>query len=129
METDNLPKILVKRIYDPASPDDGLRILVDRLWPRGLKKNEAHIDTWMKEVAPSPGLRKWFSHDPQKWEEFQQDYRFELNKSQAARDLINQIKTNARITLLYAAKDESHNNALVLRDFLNRHLGEDTGKP
>ncbi len=108
----------IKRVYDPASALDGRRILVDRLWPRGISKNEARIDVWMKDIAPSNELRTWFNHDPDKWPEFVRRYRSELKASAA---VIRELRVEAgksTITLLYAAKDERHNNAVVLRDIL-----------
>lgn len=110
--------IKIKRIYDPVSEDDGERILVDRLWPRGLKKEVAKIDEWMKDIAPSDGLRKWFSHDPSKWNEFRKRYKKEL--SQKA-DLLDRIKAAAKkgnVTLLFAAKDIERNNAMALKELI-----------
>lgn len=108
----------IKRIYDSVSKDDGKRILVDRLWPRGIKKDEAMIDEWMKDIAPSDELRKWFSHDPSKWNEFRSRYRKEL-KSKSV--LVERLKADAKkvtITLLFAAKDVEHNNAVLLKDVI-----------
>ena len=114
-----MSQIRLKRIYDPASADDGTRVLIDRLWPRGLKKEEAKIDLWLKEAAPSAELRRWFGHDPKKWEEFQKRYRGELAENHAAlaplHDLIDSGKV---LTLLFAAKDARYNNAVELRDFI-----------
>ncbi len=110
--------IRIKRIYDPASPGDGRRILIDRLWPRGLKKEEARFDEWLKDLAPSDELRKWFSHDPAKWSEFQKRYRSELR---GKAELLESLRTEARkgtVTLLYSARDEEHNNAVVLKELL-----------
>jgi uncharacterized protein YeaO (DUF488 family) len=110
--------IKIKRIYDLASPKDGKRILVDRLWPRGIRKDEAKIDEWLKDIAPSNELRKWFSHDPSKWQEFKKRYEKELkDKSLILKRIRNEVKTGT-ITLLYAAKDEEYNNALVLKEIL-----------
>ncbi len=110
--------IKTKRIYDPASPQDGRRILIDRLWPRGIKKEEAKIDEWLRDIAPSTELRKWFSHDPEKWQEFRRRYKRELmNKS----ELVQSVKATAKkgtITLLFAAKDTEHVNAAVLKEVL-----------
>ncbi|SNB46936.1 DUF488 domain-containing protein [Geobacter sp. DSM 9736] len=111
--------IEIKRIYDPPSPSDGLRILVDRLWPRGVRKDEALVDEWLKELAPSDELRKWFGHDPAKWEEFRGRYRRELA---AHREILDRLKRDAereKVTLLFAAKDAEHNNAVVLKEFLS----------
>lgn len=108
----------LKRAYEPAQPNDGVRILVDRLWPRGLSKAKAALDDWMKEIAPSAELRKWFGHDPARWAEFQHRYRAELRGQSEA---LNRIRTLGRagvVTLIYSAHDEQHNNAVVLRDAL-----------
>ncbi len=112
--------IKIKRIYDPVSEDDGKRILVDRLWPRGLKKDEAKIDEWLKEIAPSDGLRKWFSHDPSKWQEFKNRYKKELkNKSETTEKLRAEAK-KGQVTLLFSAKDVEHNNAVVLKEVIGQ---------
>lgn len=111
--------ISIKRAYAPASPDDGCRIYVDRLWPRGLSHETFHYDWWDKEIAPSTGLREWFHADPQaEWHEFEKRYRQELLTNPALSDLKNRISGEARITLLYSSHDEIHNNAAVLRDLL-----------
>jgi uncharacterized protein YeaO (DUF488 family) len=109
----------IKRIYDPASPEDGKRILVDRLWPRGLKKEEAKIDEWLKEIAPSDELRKWFSHDPSRYQEFKKRYTKELKQK---KELLEQIRNEAKkgtVTLLFSAKDPEHNNATALEELLS----------
>ena len=108
----------VKRIYDRASPDDGKRILVDRLWPRGLKKEDAKIDEWLKDIAPSDELRKWFAHDPKKWKEFKERYKKELKDKD---EILARLKKEMRqgdVTLLYSARDEEHNNAIALKEML-----------
>lgn len=111
-------KLQLKRIYDPVSAEDGVRILVDRLWPRGISKQAAHIDIWAKQLAPSTALRKWFGHDAKKWPEFQHKYLKELEtKSEEIRQLKTEIKEQ-KTTLLYAAKDKKHHHALVLLEFL-----------
>ncbi len=109
----------IKRIYDPPSDDDGVRILVDRLWPRGINKDKARVDLWLKEVAPSNELRKWFAHRPEKWEEFKRRYFKELQNNPAINLLLDYMK-GSRVTLLYSAKDEKHNNAVALKEFLER---------
>ncbi len=112
------PEIRIKRAYEPPSPRDGTRILVDRLWPRGLKKADAAISQWMKDIAPSAELRRWFGHDPVRWEEFRHRYQAELA---GKRDLLGELRELARkgpLTLLYSAHDEEHNQAVVLRDTL-----------
>jgi uncharacterized protein YeaO (DUF488 family) len=111
-------KIRLKRAYDAPSDDDGTRILVERLWPRGVSKKEAAIDLWLKEVAPSTPLRKWYGHDPDKWEEFRKRYRAELDQKG---DLLDDLKQKIRsgpVTFVYAARDEEHNSALALKEYL-----------
>lgn len=112
--------IQLKRIYDSANEDDGYRVLMDRLWPRGLSKGNAKIDLWMKDIAPSTELRKWFHHDPDKWEEFQELYKEELSNN---KDLLDQLlkleKDNNKLTLLYSAKDRERNQAVVLLQLLS----------
>jgi uncharacterized protein YeaO (DUF488 family) len=113
-------KILVKRVYEPATKSDGFRVLVDRLWPRGLSKENAHIDLWLREIGPSTTLRKWFKHDPVRWAEFRRRYHAELKEKSA---LLATIKARAKtrpVTLLYSAKDEQHNQAIALRSFLSK---------
>jgi len=109
----------LKRAYEPAAPDDGKRILVDRLWPRGLSKDKAALDDWIKDIAPSTELRKWFGHDPARWAEFQRRYRTELRQHGALLDQIRSLAKTQTVTLLYAARDEEHNDAVVLRDVLS----------
>ncbi|MDW6021182.1 DUF488 domain-containing protein [Mesorhizobium sp. BAC0120] len=112
-------RIRLKRIYEPKQDDDGFRILVDRLWPRGLDKQEAGVDLWLKDVAPSAELRRWFGHDPNKWSEFQRRYSEELQRNEPAVTALRQrVNAEDKVTLLYAAKDTDHNNAIVLRDVL-----------
>lgn len=108
----------LKRAYEPAEPDDGVRILVDRLWPRGVSKAKAALDDWIKEIAPSTGLRKWFGHDPARWSEFQHRYRAELRGQSAALDRIRARARAGVVTLVYSAHDEQHNDAVVLRAVL-----------
>jgi uncharacterized protein YeaO (DUF488 family) len=110
--------IQLKRAYEKPSRDDGLRILVERLWPRGLTKESAAVDLWLKEVAPSSELRKWFAHDPAKWEQFQKRYWKELEQQEEAVQLLQQKSQQDTITLVYAARDEEHNGALALKQFL-----------
>jgi uncharacterized protein YeaO (DUF488 family) len=114
--------VQIKRIYASAEKTDGKRILVDRLWPRGVKKETAQLDEWMKAIAPSVDLRKWFNHDIAKWEEFKVRYAFELKQNKAVAELLDMINKNKAVTLLYAAHDEEHNHALVLLGFLNTQL-------
>ena len=113
-------KIKIKRVYDSPEKDDGFRILVDRLWPRGLTKEKAAADFWLKEIAPTTELRKWFAHDPDKWKRFRGRYETEIAHNP---DLITVLKEKARkgtITLIYGARDEKHNEALVLKQFLEK---------
>ena len=110
----------IKRIYEPYSKNDGYRILIDRLWPRGIKKENAHIGKWLKEIAPSTELRKEFNHMVDKWEKFKIAYHSELKNSPAVGELLDDIKNHKTVTLLYAAKDEEHNHALVLQDFIKK---------
>ena len=110
--------IRLKRAYEKPSPDDGMRILVERLWPRGLTKKRAAVDLWLKDIAPSTDLRKWFAHDPARWKQFQTRYRNELRQK---KDDIQSLKHEAKertVTLVYAARDEAHNGALVLKRYL-----------
>lgn len=112
--------IKIKRIYDPVSKDDGKRILVARLWPRGMKKDEAKIDEWLKKIAPSDELRRWFSHDPSKWQEFKTRYKREIKKKS---ELIERLRGEGKkgtITLLFSAKDTEHNNAVVLKELIEQ---------
>ncbi|MGZ7046885.1 MAG: DUF488 domain-containing protein [Methanobacterium sp.] len=112
--------IKIKRIYEIANEDDGFRILVDKLWPRGVSKEKAKLNMWMKEVAPSDELRKWFSHDPDKWKEFKRIYENELNEKTELLEKIKDIeRKNKVITLVYSAKNEEYNNAVVLGHVLN----------
>ena len=108
----------IKRVYDPVSPDDGKRILIDRLWPRGVKKEDAKIDEWLKDIAPSDSLRKWLVHDPAKWQEFGKIYKGELQKKT---DLIERLRKeikSEKVTLLFSAKDSERNNAVVLKEVI-----------
>lgn len=107
-----------KRIYDEPSEDDGLRVLVDRLWPRGISKEKAKIDRWEKDLAPTNELRKWFGHDPEKWGEFLQRYRTELAGKEEVLARLRQEAGEGTVTLLYAAKDEEQNNAVALKRYI-----------
>jgi uncharacterized protein YeaO (DUF488 family) len=115
----NSPGIKLKRVYEPASPADRTRILIDRLWPRGLRKEDAAIDDWCKDLAPSTALRKWFGHRVERRDEFCERYRTELAEHPEALDKIRSLARRGPITLLFAAHDELHNKAVVLRDLLN----------
>lgn len=110
--------IAIKRVYEPPSPDDGVRVLVDRVWPRGMSKDAAAVDRWMKEIAPTTALRKWFGHAPERWDEFARRYREELAAHAAELGELHGLAANGRLTLVYGARDEAHNQAVVLRDVL-----------
>lgn len=116
-------EIRIKRAYEKAVNADGRRVLIDRMWPRGVKKEDARIHYWAKDLAPSTELRKWFGHDPDRWTEFKKRYRAEIrdNKKGLA-TLRDELKGAKRLTLVYSAKDEEHNNAVVMADYLERHL-------
>ena len=110
--------IQLKRAYEPPESDDGFRVLVDRLWPRGVSKSAARIDLWLKELAPSTALRQWFGHDPDRWPEFQRRYRSELQQHAEELDRIRALAKKQTVTLVYSAHDEDHNDAVVLKDVL-----------
>jgi uncharacterized protein YeaO (DUF488 family) len=115
----SLKKIQIKRIYELPARSDGMRILVDRLWPRGVAREEARIDAWIKDVAPSDVLRRWYSHDPEKWPEFRARYIVELKNNPAVIELQDMAAKSKTLTLLFAAKDNLRNNATVLHEFLS----------
>lgn len=119
--------VRTRRIYEPRAPVDGVRVLVDRLWPRGMSKEQAAVDTWMKAVAPSTGLRRWFAHDPSRFDEFARRYRRELEDNPALEELAA-LARRGPVTLLYAAADTEHNHALVLSDVV-RDLAAGRGSP
>jgi len=112
----------IKRVYEPAEASDGVRFLVERLWPRGMKKESLKMKAWLKEVAPSPNLRKWYSHDPDKWEEFQRRYRAELESNPESWRPILEVAKRGHVTLLYSARDTEHNSALLLKWFLEEQM-------
>ena len=118
--TTGIEMIKLKRAYEKPAKDDGERILVERLWPRGLTKEQAKLDLWLKDVAPSTELRKWFGHDPDRWIEFRQRYRKELKQKADQIKLLRRKAREGTITLIYAARDEAHNGALVLKQFLQK---------
>jgi uncharacterized protein YeaO (DUF488 family) len=115
-----MPEIRCKRVYEPPESSDGLRVLVDRLWPRGLRRESAQIDVWARDLAPSDELRKWFAHDPSRFAEFRRRYRAELRKGHGDDDLAALLKEAGErpLSLLYAARDHEHNNAIVLAEIL-----------
>lgn len=110
--------IKLKRVYEKRSSADGMRYLVERLWPRGIKKTELHLDDWLKDVAPSTELRKWFSHDPAKWERFRIKYFAELDRAPEASEPIRQAARKGTVTLLYSSHDAEHNNAVALKEYI-----------
>ncbi len=113
--------IKVKRAYEVPNPGDGCRVLVDRLWPRGVTKEAAHIDLWLKDIAPSTELRKWFNHEPERWQEFERRYTWEVEQHpEALAQLLAHVRKGT-VTLVYSAKDEAHNNAVALKDFVESH--------
>ena len=116
------PRLRVKRVYGPPTEDDGVRVLVDRVWPRGLSKEKAQIDHWLKDVAPSTALRQWFGHDPARWTEFRRRYRAELEQNLAPLKALRSLIRGKPATLVYGARDEQHNQAVVLAEILGeRH--------
>jgi uncharacterized protein YeaO (DUF488 family) len=117
-----LARIQLRRAYEPPTPDDGQRILVDRLWPRGLTKEAVHLDAWLKDVAPSTDLRRWFGHDPAKWTEFERRYREELAARPEALAPLLDAARSGPVTLVYGAKDERHNEAVILKAVLEEKL-------
>lgn len=116
--------IKTKRVYEAAEPSDGARFLVERLWPRGMKKEDLKMDAWLKEVAPSTELRQWFGHDPDRWVEFQRRYLAELNSNREGLRPLLDAARNGTVTLLYSARDTEHNSALLLQEYLERKLRE-----
>jgi uncharacterized protein YeaO (DUF488 family) len=112
----------IKRVYEEAQAGDGVRFLVERLWPRGMKKETLKMKAWLKDVAPSPSLRKWFGHDPAKWQEFQKRYRAELEANPDAWRPLLEAAKDGNVTLLYSARDPEHNSALLLKSFLEEYL-------
>lgn len=111
--------IKIKRVYELPEKNDGYRILVDRLWPRGLTKEKAAVDLWLKNIAPTTELRKWFGHEPEKWNEFKKKYLVELKENKESVSILKDILKKGPVTLLYAARDQVHNEALVLKDILS----------
>lgn len=116
--------IKLKRVYDRPEITDGERILVDRLWPRGIRRSTLNVDYWLKDIGPSNELRKWFAHDPKKWVSFKAKYKKELEEGRALKKLFVYIKDKDPVTFLYASRDEKHNNARVLLEIVNRKLAE-----
>ncbi len=120
-----MTKIQLKRVYDDPEKTDGVRVFVDRLWPRGMKKGDVHYDIWAKEITPSPDLRKWFHVDPEnRWNDFASTYGKELEHSDAAHQFVEAIKSYSVVTLLYASRNKEHNHAEVLKSFLEKELSK-----
>ena len=117
-----MESVQIKRVYEPSEKTDGFRVLADRLWPRGLRKEQAAIDLWMKDIAPSSILRKWFNHKPENWETFCSRYKAELKANDAVDTLLKLIEKHKTVTLLYSAHDEAHNNVVVLQQFITELL-------
>lgn len=115
-------RIHMKRVYDEPAKADGTRVLVDRIWPRGVRKDEAAIDEWLKEIAPSTELRKWFGHSPERWEEFRRRYEAELAENEDAVERLLDLCRKGDVTLVYAARDDEHSNARVIKELLERRL-------
>ncbi len=113
--------IQIKRAYETASETDGTRVLVDRLWPRGISKERAHIDYWLKEAAPSTELRQWYHHDPEKWDEFKKRYYQELDSHPDVIEQLKKIVNQGRVTFIFGSKEETHNNAAALKEYLAQH--------
>ena len=120
--------LCVKRAYEPAAADDGTRLLVDRLWPRGLSRDKAKVSDWLKDIAPSTALRQWFGHDPKRWPDFQRRYEAELQQHSSELDRIRALAKKQTVTLVYGAHDELHNNAVALRNFLLRGKADGVAK-
>jgi uncharacterized protein YeaO (DUF488 family) len=118
--------IKLKRVYDKEALDDGTRFLVERLWPRGIKKSALHLDNWLKEVGPSTRLRQWFGHDPGKWDEFRRRYFAELDANPATWEPIVEAAQRGTVTLLYSSHDTEHNNAVALKEYLGQKLRKNT---
>jgi uncharacterized protein YeaO (DUF488 family) len=119
--------IALKRAYEETAPEDGVRFLVERLWPRGIKKADLKMDAWLKDVAPSAALRRWFAHDPKKWPEFRRRYFAELDSHPEAWEPIHSAARHGRVTLVYSSHDTEHNNAVALKEYLQAHMGQKKG--
>jgi uncharacterized protein YeaO (DUF488 family) len=117
--------IRLKRVYEQPAPEDGTRVLVERLWPRGLSKEHAAVDLWLQEVAPSPELRRWFGHDPAKWDEFRRRYRKELRARPEEPERLRRLAQRGPVTFVYAARDTEHNSAVLLREFVEEERRTD----
>jgi uncharacterized protein YeaO (DUF488 family) len=127
MSRRHAPDLRIKRAYEPASPDDGARILIDRVWPRGVTRKDANLALWLKAIAPTAALRKWFGHDPARWVEFRRRYRAELDANRPAVEQLGDVVKAGRVTLVYGARDVAHNHALVLAEYLEQVEGPSSG--
>jgi uncharacterized protein YeaO (DUF488 family) len=114
-------EIRLKRVYEQPAVADGTRVLVDRLWPRGLSKQDVAADLWLRDAAPSPELRRWFGHNVRRWRQFSRRYRHELERQPAVLELLDDLRRRAAVTLVFSARDEAHNHALILREMLDEH--------
>jgi len=121
--------IKLKRVYDPVADDDGTRFLVERLWPRGIKKSDLQMQAWLKDVAPSSSLRQWFSHDPKKWNDFRERYFRELRSNVRALEPLVAAAKQGTVTLLYSSRDSEHNNAVALRDYIEGQSRKNRSSP
>ena len=117
--------LALKRVYDKAAPEDGVRFLVERLWPRGIRKIDLRIDAWLKDAAPSDELRRWFAHDPAKWSGFRRRYFAELDSRPEACEPIRGAARQGQVTLVYSARDVEHNNAVALKEYLDARMGRE----
>ncbi|GAA4475225.1 DUF488 domain-containing protein [Gluconacetobacter asukensis] len=127
MTRDHLPDVRTRRVYEAPEPGDGVRVLVDRLWPRGMRKADLPMDLWLKDAAPSPDLRRWFGHDPARWEAFEDRYRQELAAGNADVTKLVDLARHGTLTLLYAARDPAHHHALVLQGFVRAAVSRGRG--
>lgn len=114
--------VRLKRVYEQPSEMDGMRVLVDRLWPRGLTKHDVSADLWLRDAAPSPELRRWYGHDPKRWRRFSRKYRIELARQPEVLELLDDLRRRAPVTLIFGARDEAHSHAVVLREMLDKHV-------
>ncbi|HLI85282.1 MAG TPA: DUF488 domain-containing protein [Bryobacteraceae bacterium] len=119
--------LTLKRAYENRAPEDGARFLVERLWPRGIRKTDLQVDAWLKDVAPSDALRRWFAHDPKKWTEFRRRYFAELDRHPESWEPVRNAARHGRVTLVYSARDTEHNNAVALKEYIEAHTGQRRG--
>lgn len=122
-----MPPLAVKRAYEEPAPADGARVLIDRIWPRGVKKEDLQLEEWMRDLAPSGALRKWFGHDPERWDEFRRRYFAELDARPEAWRKLLEMARKGKVTLLFGARETEHNNAVALKEFLEARMGRAGG--